>query len=192
MPDPNFVPFVPPEVLEYFKDFDVVTWNEPPRAVTKIDWTIKTGEKWWSGTDSKVQLDVFRDTLRLGGGALEPGHTPRLNRSEQARYEWKAPSTGIGTCVSGTCLPDLIAFPEGIHDHLRVRLTAKGRDAWEIEWIRSSVYYGWLQFIPGTIDSSYWVTTRTTFNFELNQVLSADPMEGNATILLTYPGFETP
>lgn len=29
--------------------------------VTKIDWTIKTGEQWWSGTDTQIKIEIYRD-----------------------------------------------------------------------------------------------------------------------------------
>jgi len=156
--------------------------------VTKIDWTIKTTEKWWSGTDTRVTCEVFRDDSRLLLADLEPGNTPRLDRSELATYYWvfQNPS-GIGVAVSGTPVPYYIDFKTGISGHLRVRFTAKGKDAWEKDWIRSNVYFGELRHVPGTIDSMVWVEDWETFFFGRDVVLSTEKSdEGYASLTLLY------
>ena len=56
--------------------------------LTKIDWTVKTGEQWWSGTDTQIKIEIYRDNSLLKRLNLEPGNTPRLNRSELATYYW--------------------------------------------------------------------------------------------------------
>jgi hypothetical protein len=155
--------------------------------VTKIDWTIRTGEQWWSGTDSQVKIEIYRDTTLLKRLNLEPGHTPRLNRSELATYYWVFQSPdGIGVAVSGTPVPYYEVFPQGIRGHLRVKLVAKGDDAWEKAWIESTVYSGQLKGIPGTIDSVQWVVDWDSFLFNRDVVLSTDSSEGFSSLTLLY------
>jgi hypothetical protein len=155
--------------------------------VTKIDWTIKTGEQWWSGTDTRIGCEMFKDATLLQRANLEPGNTPRLDRAEQATYYWefKNPS-GLGVAVSGTTVPYYIEFPNGIAGHLRVRFTAYGQDAWEKDWIRSNVFHGQLRAVPGTIDSMVWVQDWDTFFFGRDVVLSTDKNEGFASLTLLY------
>jgi hypothetical protein len=155
--------------------------------VTKIDWTIKTADKWWSGTDTRITCEVLKDNQRLLLANLEPGNTPRLDRSEQATYFWEFQNpTGIGVAVSGTVVPYYIDFAGGISGHLQVRFTANGQDAWEKDWIRSSVYFGELRHVPGTIDSMRWVEDWETFSFGRDVVLSTDSSEGFASLTLLY------
>jgi len=155
--------------------------------VTRIDWTIKTGDKGWSGTDSRVDIEIYRDATRLVRIKLEPGHTPRLNRSELATYYWvfKSPDD-IGVSVSGVSVPYYEVFPEGVAGHLRVKLIAMGDDAWEKSWIHSVVHTGELQGVPGTIDSVVWAEQTQTFQFNKDVVLSTDASEGFATWTLDY------
>jgi hypothetical protein len=155
--------------------------------VRKIDWTIKTDVDWWSGTDTQVTCEIFKDSQRLLLANLEPGNTPRLDRSELATYFWvfQNPS-GIGVSVSGTAVPYTVSFPSGIGGHLRVRFTAKGQDAWEKDWISSSVYFGELKHVPGTIDSFVWNEDWDTFFFGRDVILSTDSSEGFASLTLVY------
>jgi hypothetical protein len=155
--------------------------------VTKIYWTIKTADKSWSGTDSEVQLEILRDSKRIILLDLEPGRTPRLDRSALATYYWefKNPS-GLGVSVSGTPVPYYESFPNGIEGHLRVKLIAKGDDAWEKAWIESNVYYGDLKGVPGTIDSVVWQEDWKTFLFNRDVVLSKDASEGYSSLTLLY------
>lgn len=155
--------------------------------VTKIDWTIKTGEEWWSGTDTRVILDILRDETQLLRANLEPGRTPRLDRAELATYFWVFTNpSGLGVSISGTAIPYYEEFPQGIRGHLRVRLTARGHDAWEKDWIRSNVYFGELRFIPGTIDDFTWVEDWETFFFGRDVILSTDSKEGFTQLTLLY------
>jgi hypothetical protein len=155
--------------------------------VTKIDWTIKTGVQWWSGTDTRITLEIFRNSQLLQLANLEPGNTGRLDRSEQATYYWvfQDPS-GVGVSVSGTTVPYTVAFPNGIRGNLRVKFTAKGDDAWEKDWIRSTVYHGELKHVPNTIDSMVWVENWDTFLFERDVVLSTDKSEGFTSLTINY------
>ncbi len=159
----------------------------PPANVTKIDWTIKTGEKWWSGTDTQVKIEIYRDSLLLKRLNLEPGGTQRLDRGELATYYWvfQHPD-GIGVSVSGTPVPYYEVFPGGVPGHLRVKLIAMGDDAWEKDWISSTVYTGNLRHIPGTIDSVQWVEDWQTFYFGRDIVLSTDRSEGFTSLTLNY------
>ncbi len=95
--------------------------------VTKIDWTIKTGEQWWSGTDTQVKIEIYRDGDMLKRLNLEPGHTARLDLAELQTYYWefKHPD-GLGVAVSGTAVPYYELFPNGVPGHLRVKFIAKG------------------------------------------------------------------
>ena len=94
--------------------------------VTKIDWTIKTGNHWWSGTDTQIKMEIYRDNQLLKRLNLEPGHTPRLNRNELQTYFWVFQNPdGIGVSVSGTTVPYHEVFPNGIRGHLRVKFIAK-------------------------------------------------------------------
>jgi hypothetical protein len=100
--------------------------------VTRRDGTIKTGDQWWSGTDTQIKIEILRDDTLLKRLNLEPGSTPRLNRSEQTTYYWEFQNPdGVGVSVSGTVVPFYEQFPNGIRGHLKVRLIAKGDDAWE-------------------------------------------------------------
>jgi len=155
--------------------------------VTKIDWTIKTGDQGWSGTDTPVQMEIFRDSTLLKRLTLEPGRTPRLDRSAQATYYWRFESPdGLGVAVSGTAVPFFERFPNGIRGHLRVRFIAKGDDAWEKDWISSNVYFGELRFVPGTIDAHVWNEDWETFFFGRDVALSTDRSEGFTSLTLNY------
>jgi hypothetical protein len=155
--------------------------------VTRIDWTIKTGERWWSGTDTQIKLEIYRDNTMLKRLNLEPGHTPRLDHAELVTYYWVFQSPdGIGVAVSGTAVPYYEAFPNGARGHLRVKFIAKGDDAWEKDWIESVVYSGELRHVPGTIDSFVWVEDWDTFNFGRDVVLSTDRSEGFTSLTLLY------
>ncbi len=155
--------------------------------VTKIDWTIKTGDAWWSGTDTTVKIEILRDGNLVKRLNLEPGRTPRLDRTELATYYWVFENPdGIGVSVSGTAVPYYEVFPQGVRGHLQVRLSARGDDAWEKVWIDSTVYSGELRWIPGTIDSVVWHEDWDSFLFSRDVVLSTDPSEGFATWTLLY------
>ena len=155
--------------------------------VTKIDWTVKTGEQLWSGTDTQIKIEIYRDNDLLKRLNLEPGNTPRLNRSELATYSWVFQNPdGVGVSVSGTTIPFYHDFPNGIRGHLRVKLIAKGDDAWEKDWIESNVYSGELRGVPGTIDSVVWVEDWETFFFDRDIVLSTDRSEGFTSLTLQY------
>jgi hypothetical protein len=155
--------------------------------VTRIDWTIKTGDQWWSGTDTQIKIEILRDDTLLKRLNLEPGSTPRLNRSEQTTYYWEFQNPdGVGVSVSGTVVPFYEQFPNGIRGHLKVRLIAKGDDAWEKDWIDSSVYFGELRHVPGTIDSFVWNEDWESFFFGQDVVLSTDRSEGFSTWTLNY------
>lgn len=155
--------------------------------VTKIDWTIKTGSKWWSGTNTQIKIEILRDGSLVKRLNLEPGNTPRLDRSELATYYWVFQNPdGIGVSISGTAVPYYERFPNGVRGHLQVRLIAKGDDAWEKEWISSNVYTGELRYVPGTIDSFVWNEDWETFFFGQDVVLSTDRSEGFTTWTLNY------
>ncbi len=155
--------------------------------LTKIAWRIITGTQWWSGTDTKIQLEIYRDGTRLLLANLEPGRTSRLNRGENATYFWefKDPS-GLGTAVSGTVVPYYIEFPNGLSGHLKVKLIATGDDAWEKISIKSTAFTGDLKWVPGTIDSVYWEEQQKEFYFEQDVVLSTDTSEGHPNWTLLY------
>lgn len=155
--------------------------------VTRIDWTIKTGDTWWSGTDSVVKIEILRDGNLVKRLNLEPGHTPRLDRHELATYFWTFQSPdGIGVAVSGTAIPYTERFPNGVRGHLQVRFVAKGDDAWEKVWIDSTVHSGSLRHVPNTIDSVVWHEDWESFFFGQDVVLSTDPTEGHSTWTLQY------
>ncbi len=118
---------------------------------------------------------------------LEKGQTPRLDRAEEATYYWifQHPD-GLGVAISGTVVPYYEDFPNGIQGHLKVKLIAKGDDAWEKDWIDSTVYTGELRHIPGTIDSVRWIEDWETFFFGKDFVLSTDRSEGIAALTLNY------
>ena len=155
--------------------------------VTKIDWTIKTGERWWSGTDTQVQIEIYRDQQLIKRLILEPGRTPRLDQAEFQTYYWEFQSPDVlGVSVSGTAVPYYEGFPDGVHGHLIVKFIARGDDAWEKDWIESAVYSGELRHIPGTIDSFRWVEDWETFLFDRDVVLSTDRAEGFTALNLRY------
>jgi len=155
--------------------------------VTRIDWTVQTGNQWWSGTDDTVKLEIYRDETLLKRLNLEPGHTPRLNRDELATYYWTFQSPdGLGVAISGTAVPYYEVFPNGVAGHLRVKLIAKGDDAWEKISIDSTVYTGNLRAVPGTLDSVRWVEDYQSFFFGQDVVLSTDRREGFTEWTLRY------
>jgi hypothetical protein len=155
--------------------------------LTRIDWTIETGDAWWSGTDTQVKIEIYRDSDLLKRLNLEPGNTPRLNRSERTTYYWIFQNPdGVGVSVSGTVVPYFERFPNGIAGHLRVKLIAKGDDAWEKRSIDSTVYTGNLRGVPGTIDSVRWVEDWQSFLFNRDVVLSTDRSEGFESLTLQY------
>lgn len=155
--------------------------------VTKIDWTIQTADAWWSGTDSQVKLEIYRDGDLLKRLNLEPGNTSRLNQSERTTYYWEFQNPdGLGVSVSGTVVPYSVHFPSGVAGHLRVKLIAKGDDAWEKRSIDSVVYSGDLRSVPGTIDSVRWIEDQQSFLFNRDVVLSTDRAEGFASLTLNY------
>jgi hypothetical protein len=155
--------------------------------VTRIDWTVKTGDQWWSGTDSTIKIEIYRGSQLLKRLNLEPGNTPRLNRSELTTYYWEFHSPdGIGVSVSGTAVPYYEVFPNGIEGNLRVKLITQGDDAWEKLWIDSTVYFGELKHVPNTIDAFQWIENWETFYFGQEKVLSTDRSEGFTSLTLLY------
>ena len=166
--------------------------------VIKIDWTVKTGDQGWSGTDTPVQIEIYRDHELIKSLHLEPGRTPRLDRSELATYLWEVTADqGNGPLDAASSFPQGYQdFPEGIAGHLRVKVIARGDDAWEKEWIESTVHTAELQPAQeGQAEAAQegqeqlvWVETRRTFRFGRAQVLSTDPVEGARAITLLYDG----
>lgn len=155
--------------------------------VTRIDWTIKTGVSWWSGTDTPIQIEIYRDSQLLKRLNLEPGRTPRLDQGENATYYWIFQNPdGVGVAVSGTAVPYYEDFPYGVRGHLRVKFVAKGDDAWEKDWINSTIYTGELRHVPGTIDSFRWIEDWEPFFFGRDVVLSTDKLEGFTSLTLQY------
>jgi hypothetical protein len=155
--------------------------------VTRIDWTIKTADHWWSGTDTQIKIEIYRDGQMLKRINLEPGRTPRLTRAELQTYYWifRDPD-GIGVAVSGTSVPYYELFPNGVRGHLKIKFIAKGDDAWEKDWVESVVYSGELRHTPGTIDEFRWFENWETFNFGRDVVLSTDSSEGFTSLTLLY------
>jgi hypothetical protein len=157
------------------------------KKVTKISWRIQTGNKWWSGTDTEVDMEIHRDGTLLQKLRLEPGRTSRLNRNEQATYFWVFVNySGIGVSYSGFTPPYYEEFPSGVAGHLKVKLIARGDDAWEKVAIHSTVFSGEIRGVPGTIDSLYWEEHRDEFDFNRDVVLSTDSSEGFTSLTLLY------
>ena len=158
------------------------------KRVTKITWRIKTGSQWWSGTDTEVDMEIYRDSTLLQRLRLEPGNTSRLNRLEDALYYWvfQAPPSTVGVSYSGFTPPYYVEFPADIAGHLRVRFIARGDDAWEKVAIYSSVVSGEIRSVPGTIDSLYWDEHWDDFAFTRDIVLSTDSSEGYTALTLNY------
>lgn len=155
--------------------------------VTRIDWTVKTGASWWSGTNTPIKIEIYRDDDLIKRINLEPGNTPRLHRDELATYFWEFKNPdGVGMAVSGTTVPYYENFPNGVRGHLRVKLVAKGDDAWEKDWIDSTVHTGELKHVPGTIDSVKWVENWDSFFYGRDVVLSTDSSEGFSSLTLNY------
>lgn len=155
--------------------------------VTKIAWRIQTGNKTWSGTDTEIKMEIYRDNTLIKRLRLEPGRTSRLNRNENANYYWVFQDPdGLGTIISGLVVPYYEEFPNGIQGHLKVKLIAIGDDAWEKVHIHSTVFSGVIRAVPGTIDSLYWDEHRSEFAFTKDVVLSTDSSEGRRTWNLLY------
>ena len=157
------------------------------KKVTKISWRIRTGNQWWSGTDTEIDVGMYRDGTLLQLASVEPGRTSRLNRNEDVTYFWVFQNnTGIGVSLSGFTPPFYVEFPNGIQGHLNVKFIARGNDAWEKTSIISTVFSGEIRSIPGTIDSLYWEEQRDEFVFSQDVVLSTDSSEGHASWTLLY------
>ncbi|WP_276500162.1 hypothetical protein [Terrimonas pollutisoli] len=157
------------------------------KNVTKISWRIRTGNQWWSGTDTRIDVEMYRDGTLLQLASVEPGRTSRLNRNEDVTYFWVFQNnTGLGESYSGFTPPFYIEFPNGIQGHLKVKFIARGNDAWEKTSIISTVFSGDIRAVPGTIDSLYWEEQRDEFVFGRDVVLSTDSSEGHATWTLLY------
>ena len=157
------------------------------KKVTKISWRIQTGNQWWSGTDTEVDMEIYRDGTLLQKLRLEPGRTSRLNRNEQATYFWVFVNpSDIGVSYSGFTPPYYVEFPAGIGGHLKVKFIARGDDAWEKVAIHSTVFSGEIRSVPGTIDSLYWEEHRDEFDFNRDVVLSTDSSEGFTSLTLLY------
>lgn len=155
--------------------------------VTRIDWIVKTGENSWSGTNGRVELEIYRDDQLLQRLNLEPGNTPRLDQGTKATYSWRFRSPdGMEVSISGTVIPYSVNFPDGLRGHLKVKLIAQSDDAWEKDWIDTAVYSGELRHIPGTIDSFVWVEDWEEFLFDRDVVLSTDTSEGYSSLTLNY------
>ncbi len=157
------------------------------KKVTKISWRIQTGNQWWSGTDTEIDMEIYRDGTLIQRLRLEPGRTSRLNRNENATYFWVFENhSGIGVSYSGFTPPYYEEFRNGIAGHLKVKFIARGDDAWEKVDIHSTVFSGEMRHVPGTIDSFYWEEHRDEFSFTQDVVLSTDPSEGHSTWRLNY------
>lgn len=157
------------------------------KNVTKISWRIRTGNQWWSGTNDRVDLEIYRDNELLQRASIEPGRTPRLDRGEVATYLWQfRDNDGIQIIISGTPLPHYEVFPDGIEGHLSVKIIARGDDAWEKGSIFTSVFTGQLRLTPGSIDDFEWVEERKDYNFGQEVVMSTDRSEGIRSLRLLY------
>lgn len=157
------------------------------KKVTKITWRIQTGNQWWSGTDTEVDMEIYRDGTLLQKLRLEPGRTSRLNRNEQATYFWEFVNhSGIGVSISGFTPPYYEEFPADIFGHLKVKFIARGDDAWEKVSINSTVCSGDIRSVPGTIDSLYWQEHRDELAFTRDIVLSTDTNEGFTSLTINY------
>ncbi len=56
--------------------------------VTKIEWTIKTGDTWWSGTDTVVKIEILRDGNLVKRLNLEPGRADTASPNRHNRRQW--------------------------------------------------------------------------------------------------------
>ena len=157
------------------------------KRVTQISWRIQTGNQWWSGTDTEIDMEIYRDRTLLQRLKLEPGRTARLNRNESATYFWVFQNhSRISTSYSGFTPPYFEEFPNDIKGHLKVKFIARGDDAWEKVAIYSTVFCGEICGVPGTIDSLYWKEERDEFAFTRDIVLSTDSGEGFTSLTLNY------
>ena len=157
------------------------------KKVTKISWRIQTGNQWWSGTDTEIDMEIYRDGTLLQRLRLEPVRTARLNRNENATYFWQFQNpSGLSVSYSGFTPPYYEEFPNDILGHLKVKFIARGDDAWEKVSIFSTVFSGEIRGVPGTIDSLYWEEHRDEFAFTRDVVLSTDSGEGFSSLTLNY------
>lgn len=158
--------------------------------LTRIDWVIQTGKntsRWESKTETPVDIEIYRDEELLARVKLEPGNTPRLGTNELGTYYWVFRDPEIaGQVISGVDVPYYEVFPEGIRGHLRIKLVARGTDAWLFSLVSSVVYTG--DF--GQTDDGkgqVWKTETETFEFNTPmQVLSAERGEGKAVLEVAY------
>ena len=161
------------------------------RLLTGISWTITTGNKWWSGTNSRIDLEIFRDDLLIKRLMLEPGDTNRLTRGATESFQWDFvppvdPDNPLHNTGPDNGFPDCVVFDDGVHGHLFVDLVARGDNAWEKVLIESTVFggdseevFGAFRFVPGTMNKT----------FDQRVVLSNDwlrPDEGHERWSLKY------
>lgn len=146
--------------------------------VTRIDWIIQTGFADWSGTDSRIDVEIYRDGNLLASRYLERGNTSRLGSGELAMYYWTVEPPGSPPSLN----PAYEDFPQGVRGHLHVKLIARGDDAWEKSWLQSKVHS--IEFRPSP--SVHWESKLEIFDFDRDVVLSTDPDEGYRTLTLHY------
>jgi hypothetical protein len=127
--------------------------------ITQIDWRMHAGSPLSSGTESPIWIEMYRDETLLRRASIEPGPEPRLD-GEIATYYYRFPD------------PDPVEFPHGVRGHLRVRLLAHGRQAWDTVDIVSTVHSGEL--------------SRESFGFSRDVVLGTDQPDGFQNWTLSY------
>ena len=93
------------------------------KYVHQIGWQIKTHSDRWSGTDSRVTVEIIRDDQVVLAINIEPGNTTRLTRGESVFYYWTFRGTNFvpgdfTTWIGGLPFPDGVEFPDDVQGHL--------------------------------------------------------------------------
>ncbi len=164
------------------------------KYVHQIGWQIKTHSDRWSGTDSRVTVEIIRDDQVVLAINIEPGNTTRLTRGESVFYYWTFRGTNFvpgdfTTWIGGLPFPDGVEFPDDVQGHLKCRFRIHGDDLWKKDEIVGYVKYTNYYHIPGTIDSFEWQPDMNWTNvgtFGQDVVLSTDSKEGHKTWTLLY------
>lgn len=164
--------------------------------VTEIEWKIGTGNKWWSGTDSRVYLRIYKDDELLKSLYIEYGDTGHLDKGKTRNYFWKfrrsdlnengVSISPVGVSHSGYTEPFNINFSNGIEGHLKCVLEIKGKDSWDPIEFKSTIIYGETVFVEGTIDDYDWIERRKVIDFRTNWVMSTERGEGYKKVTLNY------
>lgn len=164
------------------------------KYISQIGWQIKTHSDRYSGTNSRVTVEILRDDRLIIALNIEPGNTGRLSRGESIFYYWTFAGAyfmpgDIMTWIGGLPYPDGVEFPNDIKGHLKCRFRIHGDDLWKKDEIIGYVKYTRYYHISGTTDDFEWNPDLNWTNvgvFGRDGILSTDSDEGYTTWTLLF------